>query len=71
MKKNKRIIIICGEWNTYSLLSGPKGTWVGSAGPEEVCVCVVCLEHINSVGKPINLFMSVLGGLCDLGARES
>ena len=65
------MIIICSEWDTYSLPSGPKGTWVVSAGLEEVCVCVVCLEHINSVGKPINLFMSVLGGLCDLSARES
>lgn len=32
---------------------------------------VVCVKHINSVGKPINLFMSVLSGLCDLGVRES
>lgn len=32
---------------------------------------VVCVKHINSVGKPINLFMCVLSGLCDLGVRES
>lgn len=32
---------------------------------------VVCCKHINSVGKPINLFMSVLSGLCDLRVRES
>lgn len=32
---------------------------------------VVCVKHINSVGKPINLFMSVLSGLCDLRVRES
>lgn len=32
---------------------------------------VVCVKHINSVGKPINLFMSVLSGLRDLDVRES
>lgn len=32
---------------------------------------MLCVQTINSVGKPINLFMSVLSGLCDLGAKES
>lgn len=32
---------------------------------------VECVKHINSFGKPINLFMSVLSGLCDLSVRES
>lgn len=68
------MLLVRRVYNTYSLLSRPKGTWVISTGMEEVCIwfCVcVCVEHINSVGKPINLFMSVLGGLCDLSARES
>jgi len=43
-----------------------------TGGDEDVCIlCCACIEHINSVGKPINLFMSVLCGLCDLSARES
>lgn len=66
----RAMLLICSQNNTYSLLPTPRGTWVTSVRMEVVCIwCYVRVQHINRVGKPINLFMSVLSGLCDLSAR--
>lgn len=43
----------------------------GQQGKRKCVSGVVFVQHINCVGKPINLFMSVLSRLCDLSARES